>query len=401
MRCIVPETGITINPIGELVLCCAGDNTAIGHIKDIDNVLDFFNSNVYNNLRKKFKLKQFPDQCDVCKIHHREGRIARFDSYNRFNFPTYQQDIASDVIPIRFLEITTSNICNQMCVTCSGKYSSKWAPYEQQAVDVGLTWRNENHKFHTEIYKMTDQDVDKILKIVPHLQHLTIKGGEPFADKNNIKILKLLGETNPKCRVEICTNFQLVTDYVIELLHKIDEVHVQASIDGTHSLYNWIRGGNFEKTINNIERYHNVEKRKVIVVSTISIYNWMDIVDLIDFFKDVKGVPRISMANLVTFPKYCSPLYLNSQHIKEGLSKVHKYLESYNKVSETYYSSDKLDISGVNNINSVKPTFDDIFDSKTKIQRRMMKWIDYCLIARFNNEDIFELAPYLMEYKNI
>ena len=124
MRCIVPETGITINPIGELVLCCAGDNTAIGHIKDIDNVLDFFNSNVYNNLRKKFKLKQFPDQCDVCKIHHREGRIARFDSYNRFNFPTYQQDIASDVIPIRFLEITTSNICNQMCVTCSGKYSS-------------------------------------------------------------------------------------------------------------------------------------------------------------------------------------------------------------------------------------------------------------------------------------
>ena len=68
-----------------------------------------------------------------------------------------------------------------MCVTCSGKYSSKWAPYEQQAIDVGLKWRNENHKFHTEIYKMTDNDVDKILKIVPHLQHLTIKGGEPLS----------------------------------------------------------------------------------------------------------------------------------------------------------------------------------------------------------------------------
>ena len=206
MKCMVPDTGITINPIGELVLCCAGDNVAIGHIKDIENVSDFFNSNVYNDLRKKFKLKQFPEQCNVCKVHYEAGRIARFDSYNRFNFPTYQQDITSKVIPIRFLEITTSNICNQMCVTCSGKYSSKWAPYEQQAVDVGLTWRNENHKFHTEMYKMTDNDVDKILEIVPNLQHLTIKGGEPFADQNNIKILKLLGETNPKCRVEICTN---------------------------------------------------------------------------------------------------------------------------------------------------------------------------------------------------
>ena len=58
MRCMVPDTGITINPIGELVLCCAGDNVAIGHIKDIDNVSDFFNSDVYKDLRKKFKLKE-------------------------------------------------------------------------------------------------------------------------------------------------------------------------------------------------------------------------------------------------------------------------------------------------------------------------------------------------------
>ena len=398
MRCMVPDTGITINPIGELVLCCAGDNVAIGHIKDIDNVSDFFNSKVYNDLRKKFKLKEFPEQCNVCKVHYEAGRIARFDSYNRFNFPTYQQDIMSKVIPIRFLEITTSNICNQMCVTCSGKYSSKWAPYEQHAVDVGLTWRNENHKFHTKTYKMTDNDVNKILEIVPNLQHLTIKGGEPFADQNNIKILKLLGETNPKCRVEICTNFQLVTDYVIDILHKIDEVHIQASIDGTYDFYNWIRGGNFQKTINNIDRYHQVAKRPVIVVSTISIYNWMNIIDLIEFFKDIKGVPRISMANLVTFPKYCSPLYLHPHHIQEGLNKVHKYLQSYKKVSDSYYSSDKLDVSGMNNIDSVKPYHSDQNDNSL-IQKRMMKWIDFCLISRFNNEDIFELAPYLKTYK--
>ena len=398
MRCMVPDTGITINPIGELVLCCAGDNVAIGHIKDIDNVSDFFNSKVYNDLRKKFKLKEFPEQCNVCKVHYEAGRIARFDSYNRFNFPTYQQDIMSKVIPIRFLEITTSNICNQMCVTCSGKYSSKWAPYEQHAVDVGLTWRNENHKFHTKTYKMTDNDVNKILEIVPNLQHLTIKGGEPFADQNNIKILKLLGETNPKCRVEICTNFQLVTDYVIDILHKINEVHIQASIDGTYDLYNWIRGGNFQKTINNIDRYHQVAKRPVIVVSTISIYNWMNIIDLIEFFKDIKGVPRISMANLVTFPKYCSPLYLHPHHIQEGLNKVHKYLQSYKKVSDSYYSSDKLDVSGMNNIDSVKPYHSNQNDNSL-IQKRMMKWIDFCLISRFNNEDIFELAPYLKTYK--
>lgn len=392
---MVPETGITINPIGEMVLCCAGDNVALSHIKDITNLTDFFNSNIYNKLRADFKQQKFPKQCNVCWRHYDAGRIARFDSYNRFSFPTYQEDINSDTIPIRFLEITTSNICNQMCVTCSGKYSSKWAPYEQMAVESGLPWRNENHKFHTQTYKMTKTDVDKVLEIVPHLQHLTIKGGEPFADPNNILILKKLAETNPQCRVEICTNFQLVTNSVIELLHKIDEVHIQASIDGIHEMYNWIRGGNFKKTLNNVNRYHNYAGRKVVVVSTVSIYNWMHLPDLIDFWKDINGVDRISMANMVTFPKYCSPLFLKNSHIEEGLDNFFNYLASYSKINDSLYKSDKLFVSGVNNMLSVKTNDDD----KTTIQSRMVDWINFCHVARENNEDIFELAQYLKEYK--
>ena len=392
---MVPETGLTINPIGEIVLCCAGDNVAVEHIKNIDNITEFFNSDIYDNLRERFKLKDFPKQCDVCKVHWEAGRIARFDSYNRFKFPTYKEDIASETIPIRFLEITTSNICNQMCVTCSGKYSSKWAPYEQEAVDIGLHWRNENHKFHTQQYKMTDDDVNKVLDIVPHLQHLTIKGGEPFADPNNIKILQKLADTNPKCRVEICTNFQLVTKSVIELLHKIDEVHIQASIDGVGSLYNWIRGGNFEKTVNNINRYYEYAKRKIVIVSTVSIYNWMHLPELIDYWKDIEGVARISMANIVTFPMYCSPLYLPVNQIEEGKKKFFDYLESYDYVEKhDIYKTDNLMVSGIGNMRSIEPTT----DPKVKeIRERMLKWIDFCLIARMNDEDIFELSPHLKE----
>jgi len=395
MKCMVPETGLTINPIGEIVLCCAGDNVAVEHIKNIDNITEFFNSDIYDNLRERFKLKDFPEQCNVCKVHWEAGRIARFDSYNRFNFPTYKEDIASETIPIRFLEITTSNICNQMCVTCSGKYSSKWAPYEQEAVDIGLHWRNENHKFHTKQYKMTDDDVNKVLDIVPHLQHLTIKGGEPFADPNNIKILQKLADTNPKCRVEICTNFQLVTKSVIELLHKIDEVHIQASIDGVGSLYNWIRGGNFEKTVNNINRYYEYAKRKIVIVSTVSIYNWMHLPELIDYWKDIEGVARISMANIVTFPMYCSPLYLPVEQIREGKKLFFDYLNDYDYDDKhNIYRSDNLLVSGINNMESIRPAED---LNTIEIRRRMLKWIDFCLIARMNDEDIFELAPHLKE----
>ena len=37
---------------------------------------------------------------------------------------------------------------------------------------------------------------------------------------------------------------------------------------------------------------------------------------------------------------------------------------------------------------------------KAEIQERMVEWIDFCLVARENNEDIWDLAPYLKEYKD-
>jgi len=124
----------------------------------------------------------------------------------------------------------------------------------------------------------------------------------------------------------------------------------------------------------------------------------MHLPELIDYWRDVDGVDRISMANMVTFPKYCSPLYLHNHHIEEGLNKFFEYLDSkYTKSNDSLYHSDKLLVSGINNMLSVKPDFE--ADEKPKWQDRMVKWIDYCHVARENNEDIWELAPYLQEYR--
>ena len=123
----------------------------------------------------------------------------------------------------------------------------------------------------------------------------------------------------------------------------------------------------------------------------------MSIVELIDFFRNIKGVPIVGLSNLVTFPKYCSPLYLYPRHIKEGLDKFYNYLKDYKKVSDKTYKCDDLAIFGINNMKSVKYTED--FLGNDVIQKRMIEWIDFCLIARQNNEDIYELASYLKEYK--
>ena len=160
-------------------------------------------------------------------------------------------------------------------------------------------------------------------------------------------------------------------------------------------MYDWIRGGNFKRTVNNIKRYHEHSGRKVVIVSTVSVYNWMHLPELIDYWTDIEGVDRISMSNLVTFPKYCSPCYLDVHHIEEGRNKLFDYLKDQNKISDTYYETDNLHLSGMNNILSVMQGDDDI----KLIQDRMIQWIDFCLVARENNEDIYELAPYLEDYR--
>ena len=55
-------------------------------------------------------------------------------------------------------------------------------------------------------------------------------------------------------------------------------------------------------------------------------------------------------------------------------------------------------INGHNMLNTKQDK--DIFNSTSEIQKRMIEWIDFCLVARENNEDIYELSPYLKEYKN-
>ena len=39
-------------------------------------------------------------------------------------------------------------------------------------------------------YVMPDSNIQQIIDVLPGLEHLIIKGGEPFADPNNIKILQ-------------------------------------------------------------------------------------------------------------------------------------------------------------------------------------------------------------------
>ena len=368
--CQVPFTGLTIGPIGNIALCCASDSVSIGHISEIENLTKFFNGKVYDQIRENFSNLEYPEQCQICWFHHKGGRRARIDSYNRFKFTGSG---------LRFLEVTASNICNQMCATCSGKFSHKWAPYEKMAQDLGINRKGSEHRFYTDTYRMTKDDLEKVLDLIPNLQHLTLKGGEPFADAFNIKILEQASEINPDIRLEICTNFEILTDKVLGYLKKIPDHHIQASIDGTGDVYNWIRLGDFDTVANNVKKYYEATGKKVVPVMTISIYNWFNFTDVIKYFEFKDEVDRVSVANIVAWPKECSPLYLSEKAVEKVKSDFREFLKDC-----------KIKVSDPWQVLNLKSENEDH-------KYEMREWIEFCEQVRPANSEILQLVPELEE----
>ncbi len=303
--CRAPFTGITIDPAGNLNMCCSTANRRQFNTKisDIEDLGEFFLDTQMSELRQRMEsrgLEKLPE-CKFCSRAVVNGLQAEVHNYNRYKI--------AEPLELRYLEVTTSNVCNQTCATCNSYFSTKWRKIEKHLPEEFQT----NAK--PSIIKTPD--IDKILNVLPQLHHLNIKGGEPFADKNNLRILNKLVETNPTCEVIITSNFQNIPDEWWEPLSKLKNLIVGASIDGTGRTYDWIRSGNFENTYTNIQKFTSVVGYKPSINMCISIYNLFNLKETTDFFK---GYTQ-NIYNVVYNPEHLSPNIIDSIKLKRLLLK--------------------------------------------------------------------------------
>lgn len=290
MLCKAPFLGLTIDPAGWLTLCCATTNREYFSTKitDVEDLNDFFLGEEYNAIRKQMKSDGLGSvsQCVNC-WGSLSGVWTEADNYNLKN---YQQPLK-----IRYLELTTSNTCNQTCVTCTSYFSSKWRKLEK-----------EFNRQASPSYHLKDDSVEKICKVLPDLKYLQIKGGEPFADKNNLRILRELALVNPSCELIITSNFQNIPDEWYDTLALLKNIKVGASIDGIYETYDWIRGGNFTQTVSNMKKFYEITGIPLIVNTCVSLYNISVLDEIYDYFKNEKYVGHIIFNNMVEYPEYLS-----------------------------------------------------------------------------------------------
>jgi len=318
--CPAPFTGLTINPQGEIVLCCAS-GAPIAHMNNVQSLESFYNSsqmqyyrNTFLNNKQNEVLKR---ECISCTLRQGYNVHTRRDALRdiyAYNFQNLDNDLAETDKPLRYLEFTTSNICNQCCAMCGPKFSSKWVSIVRNDKDIRklATYKSPN-------YVMSNEHIEKIISVLPTLEYLVIKGGEPFADENNFKILSALNKVNKTCVVKLVSNCSNVPDNMLELLKeraKSKPVKITASIDGINDLYYWIRSTEFNKTVQTLEKIFNVTKKPIDINITVSLYNIYNLIEIFEFFHSKPYVNRVHAADQVQWPRYASPSMLPPEEVE-------------------------------------------------------------------------------------
>jgi hypothetical protein len=315
-----------IDPKGYITLCCqmSGQNRIFNkHISQIDNLLDFFNGQEYNDIRIEFEEKTWKNipECHRCVEKHNDKVWCTVDHSLDFN---------PNINKLQYLEFTTSNVCNQTCVMCSSYFSNQWNK-------INLHF---NRNWNDNTYILSDNDIDKICESLTDLKELMIKGGEPFADIRNYKVIKKLLEINDKCIIHIVTNGSLIPEKYMDIIFRNPKrFMIAASVDAIGKRYEWIRGTSWEKTNNTLKELYYQTGVKPSLCPTISTYNIYNSTELINYAEKSEwiyseGGAKNYFKNDVVWPTWCSPRKVFTQKKLDSINDLpYKIKSEYDPIA--------------------------------------------------------------------
>jgi hypothetical protein len=242
--------------------------------------------------------------CTKCWQIESRGEKSRRQLENEFldykldrDLELIKQDCTEQKNQILMYQITTSNLCNQACVSCGSGASTKWAEIE---IKMGLPPKP---------VKSIDLFSTKI--DYHSAKRISLLGGEPFFDPKTFEILKqLVDHDNCECFVSLITNGSIqLKQQQLDLLAKFKNLNICISVDGIGPVFEYLRWpAKWTTVCDNIELFRTITPNLSIsyTISSLNIFYYQE---TIDWFHEQKL--RYNH-NIVTFPTWlslnCMPL---------------------------------------------------------------------------------------------
>jgi hypothetical protein len=236
--------------------------------------------------------------CTKCWQIESRGEKSRRHLENEFldykldrDLELIKQDCAAIQISPLVYQITTSNLCNQACVTCNSYLSSKWAEIERRIGTVPQP---------TFKIKLSEVNVDYATA-----RRIEFVGGEPFFDPTTFQILELLiKHNNTDCFISVVTNGSIsLNNHQLTTLSKFTDLNICISIDGIGPVFEYLRWpAKWPTLLDNIEKFKKITKN-ISVSYTISSLNVLYYQQTVNWFQSQNL--RYNH-NIVTHPEWIS-----------------------------------------------------------------------------------------------
>jgi wyosine [tRNA(Phe)-imidazoG37] synthetase (radical SAM superfamily) len=174
-----------------------------------------------------------------------------------------KQDCINGTNQVVLYQITTSNLCNQACVTCDSFSSSKWAEIERKMNIVPT----ETFELDLSLYQLNYAGVRRI----------ELLGGEPLFDPKTFYILEqLIAHDNRDCFISLVTNGSIaLTPKMLSLLSQFTDINICVSVDGIGPVFEYMRWpAKWPQLVDNIRQYRSFAKNISIsyTVSSLNVY---------------------------------------------------------------------------------------------------------------------------------
>lgn len=338
--CAIPFVSTMINTDTTVRYCCMSkvdsrvykdDGTAFDCHDNFTQ--DAWNSTFMKKLRIDMIEGKYISGCEVCYKQEANGRTSNrqhsiiewnghlgSDNLQALFDRTRDSDGHIDMPPV-YLDLRLGNLCNLKCRMCNPMNSSQIAKEHQEVTSLNeqymTVWSKSFGRFPADIIARQDWfdgDIlwDQVISLIPTLKKVYMTGGEPTLIKNNFKFME---ECIRQGRTDIVlffnTNCTNVNRRFLDLIKQFDTVMINASIDGTGAVNDYIRApSDWTQISANIERLAAMPNVFLGITPTAQIYNMFNIVDLIIWVEGLRAT--YNKAIFIDFLINHHPRHLNN-----------------------------------------------------------------------------------------
>lgn len=332
----------------EYKLCCISERS----LSSKDNKINFkthtptqlLNGPQLDIIRKKMISGEIPNYCIDCFTEEGNGIESMRNIYQK-KYLSELQDMLQNTrkdgtlikkVHIREIELRLGNLCNLKCIMCNPSNSSSFDDFDKIYQDT------ENNEYPDHEFKELDDNLvlKNIEDIIDTLEVITFRGGEPFINKTNTKVLEHIINKGHAQKISLIysTNGTYISDKLINLLKQFKSVYIWVSIDGTKSVNDFIRyPSKWPELEKNILYLDKVAQKNFNIFTgltfTLQAYNAHNLLELLNFSNQLKGSIRVPFINILHTPDFFQLKSISQEKRKEYAEQINQFVSEFKNSS--------------------------------------------------------------------